>query len=255
MSARFVLAQISDLHVKAARDDDDPFDASANVRRALEKIAPYRCDLILATGDLTDDARPGQYDALAKLLADPPAPLFLAPGNHDDRALLRGAFPAHAYLPRSGSLSYVIEGFARRIVVLDTTRAGETGGVFDADDARWLDATLAASAAPSVVAMHHPPFLSHERLFDRIALAQRVEFAAVIARHPQVELVLAGHHHRPVFSRVAHAPAVVAPATSYTYSLALRDDQKIGVKSPEAAFALHVWDGPESAPVSHFVAL
>jgi hypothetical protein len=54
---------------------------------------------------------------------------------------------------------------------------------------------------------------------------------------------------------VAHAPAVVAPATAYTYSMALHEDQRIGVKSPEAAFALHVWHTPQAPPVSHFIAL
>ena len=106
-----------------------------------------------------------------------------------------------------------------------------------------------------MVALHHPPFLTHERLFDRIGLERREDFAAVIGRHPQVQLVIAGHHHRAVIGRVAHALAVVAPATAYTYSMALHEDQKIGIKSPEAAFALHVWDAPQAPPVSHFVAL
>jgi 3',5'-cyclic AMP phosphodiesterase CpdA len=255
MPARFVLGQISDLHV-LAEQGDEPFDTNANARRALEKIAAYKPDLILATGDLANDARREEYDALAPLLAEAPAPLFLVPGNHDDRALLRAAFPAHAYLPRAGKLSYTIENFAVRIVALDSAVEGMTGGAFDDEDARWLDATLAAaSETPTLVALHHPPFLTHERLFDRIGLDRRENFAAVIGRHRQVQLVIAGHHHRAVIGRVAHAPAVVAPATAYTYSMALHDDQKIGVKSPEAAFALHIWDEPQAPPVSHFIAL
>jgi 3',5'-cyclic AMP phosphodiesterase CpdA len=255
MPARFVLGQISDLHVLAAQGDE-PFDTNGNVRRALEQIAAFEPDIILATGDLANDARAAEYAALAPLLAQAPAPLFLVPGNHDDRDRLRAAFPAHAYLPHTGKLSYTIEKFGVRIVVLDSAIEGETGGGFDEDDAAWLEAVLsAAPATPTVVALHHPPFLTHERLFDRIGLAGRDAFAVVIARHPQVQIVIAGHHHRAVIGRVAHAPAVVAPATAYTYSLALRDNQKIGVKSAEAAFAVHVWDTPESAPVSHFISL
>lgn len=255
MPARFVLGQISDLHVLAAQGDE-PFDTNGNVRRAFEKIASYQPDLILATGDLANDARPEEYAALAPLLADPPAPLFLVPGNHDNRDLLRAAFPGHLYLPRQGKLSYTIETFPLRLVVFDSAEQGKTGGTFAEADAQWLEATLAAApGAPTIVALHHPPFLSHERLFDRISLDGREAFAAVIGRHRQVQLVIAGHHHRAVVGRVAHAPAVVAPATAYTYSMALREDQKIGVKSPEAAFALHVWDALDAPPVSHFIAL
>jgi 3',5'-cyclic AMP phosphodiesterase CpdA len=255
MAARFVLGQISDLHV-LAEQGDEPFDTNGNVRRALELIGAYQPDVILATGDLANDALAAEYAVLAPLLAQAPAPLFLVPGNHDDRARLRAAFPAHAYLPHTGKLSYTIEKFGVRIVVLDSAIEGETGGGFDEHDSEWLEAMLsAASETPTVVALHHPPFLTHERLFDRIGLQGREAFAAVIARHPQVQIVIAGHHHRAVIGRVAHAPAVVAPATAYTYSMALRDNQKIGVKTPEAAFALHVWETPDSAPVSHFISL
>lgn len=255
MPARFVLGQISDIHALAAQGEE-PFRNNDNAARALALMAPYRPDAILATGDLANDARAEEYAALAPILADAPAPLFLLPGNHDDRTLLHEAFPAHAYLPRVGKMSYVVERFPVRLVVLDSTVSDEVGGAFDEEDAQWLDAVLsAASETPTLVALHHPPFLTHERLFDRIGLDRREDFAAVIGRHKQVQLVIAGHHHRAVVGRVAHALAVVAPATAYTYSMALREGQKIGVKSPEAGFALHVWDAPQAPSVSHFIAL
>jgi 3',5'-cyclic-AMP phosphodiesterase len=255
MSARFVLGQISDLHAVTSPRDEG-FDTNGNVTRALEKLRAYKPDLILATGDLANDAKAEEYSALAPLLAKAPAPLFLAPGNHDHRGFLRAAFPAHAYLPAAGKLSYVIEPFGVRVVVLDSTVEGKTGGLFNEEDGVWLEAALsAAPQRPTIVALHHPPFLTHERLFDRIGLENREGFAAVIARHKQVQLVIAGHHHRAVIGRVAHAPAVVAPATAYTFSIALREEQAIGQKSPEAAFALHVWDDLSGPPVSHFVTL
>lgn len=255
MPAHFVLGQISDLHAMA-ENDDGSFDTNANVRRAFDLIAPYKPDLIVATGDLANDARPEEYEVLADLLSATPAPLFMLPGNHDDRGLLRAAFPAHDYLPPNGKLSYSLEQFAVRVVAFDSSIVGETGGAFDDGDAAWLDATLAAFAEkPTIVALHHPPFQSHERLFDRIGLAGREKLAAVIARHEQVQIVIAGHHHRAVIGRVAHAPAIVAPATAYTYSMALREDQKIGVKSAEAGFALHIWETPEARPVTHFISL
>ncbi len=255
MTARFVLGQISDLHAVAARREES-YDTNGNVLRALEKLRGYKPDLILATGDLANDAKAEEYSALAPLLANAPAPLFLAPGNHDHRGLLRAAFPAHAYLPAAGKLSYVIEQFGVRVVVFDSTVEGKTGGMFTEEDGGWLDAALSAAPdRPTIVALHHPPFLTHERLFDRIGLDNREGFAAVIARHKQVQLVIAGHHHRAVIGRVAHAPAIVAPATAYTYSMALREEQAVGQKSPEAAFALHVWDDLAAPPVSHFVAL
>ena len=253
MAARFVLAQISDLHVTATPRPE--FDSAANVKRALDAVRAYEPDIILATGDLADDACAEEYEALAPLLADPPAPLYLIAGNHDEPAHIRKYFPGHAYLPKEGRLSYVIDG-AVRVVALDQTVYGKTGGAFDNAGAAWLEAQLAAAPdKPTVVALHHPPFLTHDRLFDRIGLANHEAFAAVIARHPQVDLVIAGHHHRAIQGRVAHAPAVIAPSTAYTYELSLQDAQEIGRKNYASyGFALHVW--PESGPpTSHFIYL
>lgn len=255
MSARFVLAQISDLHVTAGGRPEG-IDYPAQARRALDLLRAYRPDAIIATGDLVNDARPEEYEALAPLLADPPAPLYLMAGNHDDPALLRATFPDHSYLPHGPRLSYTIDTLPVRIVALDALAPGETHGVFLDEDAAWLERALAAAPKrPTVVAVHHPPFMTHETLFDRIGLHRQDLFAAIIARHRQVELIVCGHHHRVVQGRVAHAPAIVAPSTAFTYGLSLRSDQPIGLKTAEApGFALHVW--PEAGPVaSHFILL
>jgi 3',5'-cyclic-AMP phosphodiesterase len=252
MAARFILAQISDLHVTNTPAGQT---ASLNLKRALAMLAPYQPNAIVATGDLVNDARKEEYAALAPLLAEPPAPLFLLPGNHDDREHLRAAFAHHDYLPEQGPLSAVIDDFPVRLVLLDQIVPGMTGGVFGADNAAWLEAALGeAPDKPTVIALHHHPFATHDRLFDTIGLEGRERFAEIVARHRQVQLVVAGHHHRCARGAVAHAPAIIAPSTAFSYSLALRADQPIAAKGSQAGFALHAWpqDGP---PTSYFISL
>ncbi|MEQ1708240.1 MAG: metallophosphoesterase [Terricaulis sp.] len=239
MSERFVLAQISDTHIRA---DDDGV-AGKQLRRALAQARDYRADAIVLTGDLANDARAEEYAALAETLADPPAPLYLMPGNHDDRARLRATFPSHSYLPRTGHLSFVAEAFPVRIVALDQTAPGETHGLVTAEGAHWLDAALsAAPEKPTILALHHPPFPTHDILFDRIGLRRTDLFAEVIAHHRQVVRIVCGHHHRVVVGQVAHAPVVVAPSTSWVYGLALHDSDKVAPKTSERpGWMLHVW--------------
>ncbi|MEJ0058822.1 MAG: hypothetical protein WDM79_04190 [Terricaulis sp.] len=86
-----------------------------------------------------NDARADEYGVLAGLLNDAPAPLFLLPGNHDDPALMRAAFPAHGYFPREGPLSYAIDEFPVRLVAIDQIVFGETHGDFTPEHARWLE--------------------------------------------------------------------------------------------------------------------
>lgn len=252
MSERFLLAQISDTHVRA----DDAGAAADQLKAALAQAGDYRVDAVLLTGDLVNDASADEYASLAEALNDPPAPLFLLPGNHDDRELLRAAFPAHDYMPATGPLSFCIEGFPIRIVAIDQTVPGETYGVLTLDGADWLDAALSDNmATPTIVALHHPPFATHDRLFDSIGLRDCGLFASVIARHRQVVRVICGHHHRVSIGQVAHAPVVIAPSSAWVYGLAVNEGQPVAPKTTEQpGWMLHAWS-PEGGLASHFMGL
>lgn len=249
---RFSLAQISDTHIRA----DDGGAAAEKLRRAFTQAHEYRADAILLTGDLVNNERAEEYAILAEIVAAAPAPIFLMPGNHDERRNIRRYFPGHDYLPREGHLSYVLDQFPLRIVAVDQIVPGETHGLFTEALARWLDATLAAAPEqPTIVALHHPPFLTHDLLFDRIGLHESERFAEVIARHAQVIRIICGHHHRVAFGQVAHAPAVTAPSSSFVYGLAAHEGQQIAPKTGEQpGWMLHLWT-PGGGCASHVLGL
>lgn len=252
MSGKFLLAQISDTHVRA----DDGGESARQLRRALNQASAYQADAILLTGDLVNDERDEEYAAFAAAIADPPAPLYVMPGNHDDRGRIRAHLPGHTYLPDGPFLSFVLEQFPVRIIALDQIVPGETHGLLTEAQAEWLDRTLAAAPdKPTIVALHHPPFATYDLLFDRIGLLDGDLFRSVISRHRQVERVICGHHHRAVVGQVAHAPVIVAPSTSWVYGLALHPGQQIAPKTLEApGWTLHVWV-EQHGFASHFMGL
>ncbi len=259
MSATFILAQVSDTHILTEKRIDSAgalHDHTAQLRKAFAAMQEFRPDAILVTGDLVNDARADEYAVLADVLLAAPAPLYVLPGNHDDPALLRKALPEHLYLPRAGPLSFVIDDCPVRLVCIDQIVAGKTHGQFTPDHARWLDAALsAARKKPTLVALHHPPFPTHDRLFDKIGLHGQEKFAAVIARHRQVERIICGHHHRGVLGQVGQVPVIVAPSTAWTYSDALREEQPVARITPEPpGWVLHAWDA-ETGFASHFMGL
>lgn len=255
MSDRFVLAQISDMHVRADWRADG-FDPSEDLRRALDAIEAFGADAIIATGDLVNDERADEYAALADILQAPPAPLFLVPGNHDAAGPLREAFADHRYLPESGPLSYVVDDYPLRIVALDQTVPGQTNGDITPDCAEWLDTALSAAPdKPTLVALHHPPFPTYDLLLDTIGLAHPERFAEVIARHPQVGRIVCGHHHRAVIGQVAHVPVFVAPSTAWAFGLQLKPNQPPAKREPQPrGWALHVWTAAGGI-ATHFMSL
>ena len=252
MSGQFRLAQISDTHVRA----DDGGKAAAQLKRAIAQAKDYDADIILLTGDLVNDEREDEYAVLAEAIADPPAPLYVMTGNHDDRGLMRRVLPQHTYLPREGAMHFVIENFPIRIVALDDLVAGETYGLLRRSGAEWLESALSVERGkPTIVALHHPPFLTHDLLFDQIGLRDAEEFATVIARHRQVLRIICGHHHRVAIGQAAHAPVIVAPSSSWTYGLALDQSQQIApITAEQPGWMLHAWTDA-GGMASHFMGL
>jgi predicted phosphodiesterase len=200
MSGKFRLAQISDTHVRAA----DGGSAASQLKRAMAQARAYGADVILLTGDLVNDEREDEYAVLAEAIADPPAPLFLMPGNHDERAQLRRWFSHHGYLPRHGPLHFTIEDYPSALSRW-TICAGRSawfvgslgaGGWDPRSSERTTDLGGAASPPSTRFAVRH----------NRAAGCG--EFATVIARHRQVVRVICGHHHRVGVGQTAHAPVV-----------------------------------------------
>jgi 3',5'-cyclic AMP phosphodiesterase CpdA len=222
----------------------------------MAEAKDYAADVILLTGDLVNDAREDEYVSLAEAITDPPAPLYLMPGNHDDCGLIRRMFPHHAYLPREGALHFTIEDFPVRIVAIDDVVPRETHGLLRRAGAEWLESALSVERTkPTIVALHHPPFLTHDLLFDTIGLRDGEEFTDVIARHRQVLRVICGHHHRVAVGQAAHAPVIVAPSTSWTYGLAMNEGQQVAPRTAERpGWMLHAWTGAGGI-ASHFMGL
>jgi 3',5'-cyclic AMP phosphodiesterase CpdA len=244
--AAMLIAQISDTHIRAegklAYRRVDTAQALARCVEHLRRLTP-RPEVVLATGDLTDGARPEEYRRLRALLAPLPMPVYVIPGNHDDRENFAAAFADHTYLPRSGRfLHYVVEGYPVRLIGLDTLVPGQGGGLMCEERLAWLDARLAeARGRPTVIFMHHPPFPTGIRHMDAQGLANAEAMGAVVRRHPQVEAILCGHLHRPIHVRWHGTVATTAPSPAHQVVLDLTADGPSAFVIEPRACLLHLW--------------
>jgi Icc protein len=195
-----LIAQISDTHILARGSDDPVAPLRADcLARAIADINRQRPDAVIFTGDTVQHGRPDEYAHLHALLAPLEAPLYLIPGNRDDKEAMRAAFGDRAYLPKNGAfLQYTVEDHALRLVGIDSTAPGERKGVFCPARQAWLDAALGEQPErPTLLFIHHPPFDVEEDHY--VGGYRRPEEAAalaeVVGRHAQVERLLCGHVH------------------------------------------------------------
>jgi 3',5'-cyclic-AMP phosphodiesterase len=246
------LLQITDSHLGARWQPRDPVETLRTVLTAIAAL-PEAPDAIVHTGDLTNDGSEDQYADFARAVAGLGCPLLVLPGNHDDRATMRRVLE----LPGTGDepIQDVLELGALRVIALDTVRPGEPGGELGAWRRQRLAERLAEEPdTPTVLALHHPPFLSGLPGMDGIALARddRVALATLLERHPQVVGLIAGHVHRAITAVLAGRPALTIPGTYAQAPLDFGSAELPMIPEP-LAFAVHtVIDG---RLVSHTQAL
>ncbi len=252
-----LIAQISDPHVRPRGHlyeglvDSNTMFAAAIAHLATLSTQP---DVVVLTGDVVDRGLAAEYDRARELLAHLSLPLFVLPGNHDEREGFRRAFADHAYLPASGPLHFVTEDAGPvRIVGLDVTVPGHHHGLMDEAAAEWLEAVLArAPDRPTLLLMHQPPFITGVPYLDAYLCRDGHRLASLIARYPNVQCIACGHVHRFMALRFAGTLLCTAPST--TTAIALRFDPQAAPAShiEPPGLLLHRWT-PDTGIVSHLV--
>ncbi|AUZ46096.1 phosphodiesterase [Pseudomonas orientalis] len=256
MNHPFLVAQISDLHLKAGqRLTYGVVDTLGALRRAVDHLnaSQPRPDIVVISGDLVDFGRADEYAVLHPELARLHMPCYLVPGNHDARGPLLDAFGDHAYLPLSaeGPLDWVVDTHPLRLIGLDSTIPGSHGGQLLDSQLHWLDEQLALRPqAPTLLILHHPPFISGIGHMDREPFINAAALERVVARHPQVERLLCGHLHRPMQRRFGASLSCVCPGTSHQIVLDLQDAAPAHFNLEPAGYLLHRWDAQQGL-ISH----
>jgi 3',5'-cyclic AMP phosphodiesterase CpdA len=236
----FLLVQLSDAHVRD--DDPQPERMFADAVRDVAALQPAP-GAVLVTGDLTEHGFPHEYERVGELLSALTMPVHVLGGNHDDRQSLRARFPLPASEGDGEDYRYSVRCGPLRIVAVDTTDPGRVEGRLGAERLAWLDARLAQEReTPTIVAMHHPPLLLGIPAWDAIGLldADRAALGEIIAGHPQVRRIIAGHVHRAALGSVGGCPVFTCPSTWIQGRLDFAHPDELSLVAEPPGLAVHV---------------
>lgn len=218
--------QLTDLHLVAPGAELYGIDPLARLQAAVADIAARHgpgsaCPAAFAvvTGDMTHDGDAATYRALAATLAELPFPVHPMVGNHDDRVLLRAAFPTLPGVP-GDCVQYGIDTSCGRFLLLDTQAAGADYGELGPDRLAWLAGELAASSGPVFLFLHHPPLAIGLPAMDRLRLRDADALLAVLAPHRmRLRHLFFGHVHRPLGGSWQGIPFSTLPALGHQLAL------------------------------------
>lgn len=241
MPAPFLIAQLSDPHAGAEWGDTDPvacLEAAVAAVSALDVVP----QATIVSGDLSENGRLSEYEQVREALERLPMPVFVLPGNHDERGAMRAAFGLPG--PSEAPIRSVEDVGDARLVLLDTLRPGSDAGELGTERLSWLEDVLAEERdRTTLIAMHHPPFLTGSPPIDAFALAEddRRALGAIIERHPQVRRIAGGHVHRTIFAEAGGCLAVSVPSTYMQGRLRFGPGEFPMIRS-EAGIGLHLFE-------------
>jgi len=213
------LAQISDMHFRSqGRKLYDFIDVNAlnaevvNQLNALEE----RPDAIVITGDIVNCGLPQEYQVARQVLGHLRYPLYIIPGNHDDKTEFLAAMKP--LCPQLGddpeNMHYVVDDFETRLLFIDSSLAGHSKGWLTDNTLTWLEQQLQAGGdKPTTVFMHHPPVKLGSAQMDAIACENGDKLLALIDRFPALTRVFCGHTHKLIFTQHRQAIITTIPGT------------------------------------------
>lgn len=214
-----LLAQISDLHFRSEGQKLYEFiDVNRENAQVVNQLNALRerPDAVVITGDIVNCGRPQEYQEARRVLGMLDYPLYVIPGNHDDKShFLHAMRPLCPLLGDDpDNMRYAVDGFPMRLLFIDTSLAGASKGWLTPATLGWLERQLSEHRErESVIFMHHTPLALGSAQMDPIRCENGHELLELIARFPQLTRIFCGHNHCLTVTQYRQAIIATVPGT------------------------------------------
>lgn len=211
-----LLVQLTDSHLFAAADGKLlGMDTAESLRLVVDLVLREQSgvDMILATGDLSQDGSPASYARFFELSAALNAPARWIPGNHDDIPAMQAACVG------TGLLDPVVDIGNWRVIMLDSSIPGAVPGYLQ--EAQLVLLERALSEAPDrhhLICLHHHPVDIACQWMAPIGLRNPDALFAVLDRFPHVRSVLWGHVHQTIDEMRGQVRLLASPSTCVQFT-------------------------------------
>lgn len=220
-----LLVQLTDLHLMEQPESEMcQVNTDASLRAVLDLVRAdgHRPDLVLATGDLSQDGSVQAYERLRAVMSQTDWPVRCLPGNHDDPRLMREVL--------GGWTDPVVDVGAWRVVMLDSTVPGSNAGHLSQEQLDLLDAAARDGQRHVLVALHHNPIQVASGFTDTMMLDNAATLFQRLADLPRTRVLLWGHVHQALDRRRHHLRLLATPSTCFQFGIC--DGQHVIDPSP-----------------------
>jgi Icc protein len=172
-----------------------------NTRNALDHVIEMvkeiesDIDLVVATGDIAQDASVAAYNNFTHAIERLHAPYRWIPGNHDDAAVMARVAKGTQANERLVHINNWL------ILLLDTSIEGQVHGVLSKAELDFLESSLQstrdnAEIEHCLICLHHNPISASADWMQDIGLQNDEEFFEILERFDKVNCAIYGHIHQ-----------------------------------------------------------
>jgi len=155
----------------------------------LHQQQPF--DVMLITGDISQDYSPASYAKLCAQIEPLGIPWFWIPGNHDENTIM--ATELRSNLAHSQK-HIVVDGW--QIILLDSSVDKTVHGELSQEQLSFLQQCLEKHSEHAVVVMHHQPVNVGCEWLDNLGVKNNQQLWDVLDKFVNVKAVVWGHVHQ-----------------------------------------------------------
>ena len=211
------LLQITDTHLYGNptgtllnMNTQDGLDHVIKILKRNEKGNEF--DLILATGDIAQDASEQAYKKFVNVIQEIGSPFRWIPGNHDNTDVMEKVAAG------SDICEKLVQINNWQILFLDTSILGQVHGNLSKSEMGFLkDCLQAAQGDESVehclICLHHNPVKGNADWMKDIGLNNGKEFFQLVSKFNKVDCLVYGHAHQALDYIHAGIRCLCTPST------------------------------------------
>lgn len=188
--------QISDMHLFAKKEHSllkiNTFESFVAVLDLVKlKLAEQKPDLIVLTGDLSQDNSTESYQHVINLMKNIPVDIAWIPGNHDQPIVLQKIFQ-NSYL--NSKKHFLNQNW--QLILLDSHQNKKVAGFLNSDQLDFLNNILQSNTEFALIMLHHHVFPLGAVWLDGSILENSSDFLSIIDQYSHVKGVICGHVHQ-----------------------------------------------------------
>ncbi len=222
----YLVLQITDMHLFSNPEQTLlGVNTDASFNAVVDHINEHHADpdVILLTGDLSQDETMPAYERIADKLKRFHCPKYWIPGNHDDSDYINKVFGRHNIQSQK---HVIIDNW--QFILLDSKKLNAVEGHLTDDQFILMEDALGSYPEHhAMIFMHHQPLPVGSRWLDNLMLTNADAFWDAIDPFHNIRAVICGHVHQEHEARRGNVMFYSTPSTCFQFT---RNSDPFGVE-------------------------